>query len=196
VSPATINPDPAEGKDTVSTVFSWHTQCNHVRAKPYSVGFKAKDSGFPVSLASFKTVKIKVIGPAPKNLKAKALGNGVDLQWDTTGCKNAIGYKIYRKIDSSFWQHGHCETGVPAYTGFKLIGTTNSINKRTFRDDNGASGLSQGVRYCYRVTAVFADGAESYASDQACASLKRDVPIITHVSNDYTDLSKGQTYVD
>ncbi len=196
VSPATINPDPAKGKDTVSTVFSWHTQCDHVRAKSYSVGFKAKDSGFPVSLASFKTVKIKVIAPAPKKLKAKALGNSIDLQWDTTGCKNAIGYKIYRKADSTSWQHGHCETGVPAYTGFKLIGTTNSINKRTFRDDNGASGLSQGVRYCYRVTAVFADGAESYASDQACASLKRDVPIITHVSNDYANLSKGQVYVD
>jgi len=196
VSPATINPNPAEGKDTVSTVFSWHTQCDHVRYSPYSVGFKAKDSGLPVSLASFKTVKIKVIAPAPKNLKATALGNGVDLTWDTAGCKNAIGYKIYRKSDSTSWQHGHCETGVPAYTGFKLIGTTNSINKRTFRDDNNGNGLSQGVRYCYRVTAIFADRSESYASHQACASLKRDVPIITHVSNDDNDLSKGWVYVD
>lgn len=196
VSPATINPNPAEGSDTVFTIFSWQTKCNHVRLKPYTVGFKAKDSGFPVSLASFKSLKIAVVAPAPENLIAEALGNSINLKWDTAGCKNTIGYKIYRKSDSTWWQHGHCETGVPAYTGFRLIGTTNNINARTFHDDNGGSGLSQGVRYCYRVTAIFADGAESYASDQACASLKRDVPIITHVSNDYADLSKGQVYVD
>ncbi len=193
VNPATINPNPAEGKDTVSTLFSWHTLCEHVRYKPYSVGFKAKDSGFPVSLASFKTVKIKVVAPAPRNLKANALGSGINLKWDTSGCKNVVGYKIYRKSDSTFWQHGTCETGVPDYTGFRLTGTTDNANKRTFRDDNG---LSQGVRYCYRVVAVFADGAESYASDQACTYLKRDVPIITHVSNDSADLFGGQVYVD
>ncbi len=196
VSPATINPDPAQGNDTVSTLFSWQTVCDHVRRKPYTAGFKAKDSGFPVSLASFKSVKIKVVAPAPKNLQATALGNGINLQWDTTGCKNAVGYKIYRKNDSTPWQHGVCETGVPAYTGFRLIGTTDNFTKTTFRDDNQGNGLSQGIRYCYRVTAVFADGAESFASEQACAALKRDVPIITHVSNDKTDLTKGQVYVD
>jgi gliding motility-associated-like protein len=196
VSPAKINPDPAKGNDTVSTVFSWHTVCDHVRNKAYIVGFKAKDSGFPISLASFKTVKIKVIAPAPENLTASALGNGINLHWDTTNCKNAIGYKIYRKNDSTFWQPGVCETGVPAYTGFRLLATLNSIKNTTFRDDNGGNGLSQGIRYCYRVTTIFADGAESYASAQACASLKRDVPIITHVSNDKTDLTKGYVYVD
>ncbi len=192
-SPATIFPDPAKGNDTVSTVFSWHTRCSHVRYRPYSVGFKAKDSGFPVSLASFKDVKIKVVGPAPENLKASALGNGIDLTWDTSLCKNVAGYRIYRKADSTFWQHGACETGVPAYTGFQLVGTTDNVNKCTFRDDNH---LSQGVRYCYRVTAFFADRAEGFASGQACASLKRDVPIITHVSNDTADFSSGRVYVD
>ncbi len=196
VSPATINPNPAKGNDTVSTVFSWHTVCDHVRRKSYSVGFKAKDSGFPVSLASFKAVKIKVIAPAPKNLKATALGNGINLTWDTTGCKNAVGYKIYRKNDSTFWQHGPCETGVPAYTGFKQIAKLDGIGTTQFRDDNKGNGLSQGIRYCYRIIALFADGAESFASNQACASLQRDVPIITHVSNDKTDLTKGEVYVD
>ncbi len=195
VSPATINPDPAKGNDTVYTVFSWHTVCDHVRQKAYRVGFKAKDSGFPVSLASFKSMVIKVIAPAPKHLTATALGNGINLQWDSAGCKNAIGYKIYRKNDSTSWQHGHCESGVPAYTGFRRIKTLKGVNKTTFRDDNGGNGLSQGIRYCYRITAFFADGAESYASDQACASLKRDVPIITHVSNDKQDLTKGFVYV-
>jgi len=196
ISPASIYPDPAEGNDTVSTVFSWQTHCNHVRNEPYTIGFKAKDNGFPVSLASFKSVKIKVIGPAPENLKATAFGNGINLAWDTTVCTNASGYKIYRKNDSTFWQHNSCETGVPSYTGFKLIGTTKNINEPTFRDDNGGNGLSQGVRYCYRVTTYFADGAESFASEQACASLKRDVPIITHVSNNQADLTKGEVYVD
>ncbi|HFB61994.1 MAG TPA: hypothetical protein ENJ69_03320, partial [Bacteroidetes bacterium] len=196
VNPAAIYPDPAQGNDTVTTFFSWHTVCDHVRLKPYTVGFKAKDSGFPVSLASFKTVNIKVIAPKPQNLTATALGNGINLEWDTTGCKNATGYYIYRKNDSTAWQHGVCETGVPAYTGFKRIGQTDGFDKTTFRDDNGGSGLSQGIRYCYRITARFADGAESYASGQACASLKRDVPILTHVSNNRQDLTKGYAYVD
>ncbi len=195
-SPASINPDPAKGNDTVSTIFSWRTVCNHVRRKAYHVGFKAKDNGFPVPLASFKEIQIKVIAPAPQNLTASARGNGINLQWDTTRCKNAVGYKIYRKTDSTFWQHGVCETGIPAYTGFTEIGATGSYTQTTFRDDNHGEGLSQGIRYCYRVIAVFADGAESYASEQACASLKRDVPVITKVSNNKNNLEQGHVIVN
>lgn len=194
-NPAYISPDPATGNDTVSTTFNWPTLCNHVRFEPYTVVFKAKDDGYPVNLVNFKTVFIAVVAPAPENLQAEPLGIGINLTWEKSGCNNAIGYKIYRRSGPSGWEPGYCETGVPSYTGFKLLHEIGDINTLELRDDNYGEGLVHGIDYCYRVTAVFFDEAESYASNEACAYLKRDVPIITHVSNDSLDLNNGSVIV-
>ncbi len=194
-NPAYIYPDPASGNDTVTTTFNWPTLCTHVRFEPYTAVFKARDNGFPVNLVDFKTVFIAVVAPAPENLQAGPLGIGINLSWEKSLCNNAIGYKIYRRSGPSGWEPGYCETGVPPYTGFKLINEIDDINTLTFRDDNFGEGLVHGIDYCYRVTAVFFDEAESYASNEACAYLKRDVPIITHVSNDSLDLSSGNVIV-
>ena len=188
---AFIIPDPAYGNDTISTTFHWPTLCTHVRNEPYSAIFKATDDNNNINLVNFKTVHIKVIAPEPENLFAEASGNGVNLSWEKSICENAIAYKIYRRHDESGWEHSYCETGVPPYTGFKLIKEINSINTLTYRDDNYGNGLAHGIKYCYRVTASFYDKGESYASNESCASLKRDVPIITHVSNDSLDLNSG-----
>jgi gliding motility-associated-like protein len=194
-NPAEIDPDPAFGYDTVSTTFSWPTACAHVRFEPYTVVFKAQDDGFPVNLVNFKTVNIKVIAPAPENLQTEALGNGINLSWEKSTCENAVGYKIYRRSGESGWVPGVCETGVPNYTGFKLIKTVAGIDNLSFRDENEGLDLIHGINYCYRLTAYFIDEAESYASNEACAFLKRDVPIITHVSNDSLNLLSGNAIV-
>ena len=192
---AYIIPDPAYGKDTISTTFHWPTLCTHVRREPYSAIFKATDKDNNVELVNFKTVHIKVIAPAPENFYADALGNGINLNWDESSCENAIGYKIYRRDGESGWNHSYCETGVPPYTGFNLIKEISSIKTLNFRDDNFGNGLLHGTNYCYRITASFYDEAESYASNETCASLKRDVPIITHVSNDSLDLNSGHVEI-
>jgi gliding motility-associated-like protein len=194
-NPAYIEPDPGVGFDTAQTTFNWPTNCSHVRFEPFSVVFKATDRGLPVNLVNFKTVFIKVISPPPLNLQAEALGNGINLTWEPSECENAIGYRIYRRSGESGWEPGQCETGVPPYTGFQLIQTIEDINTLEFRDDNFGAGLVQGINYCYRITAYFIDEAESKASNEACAFLKRDVPIITHVSNDSTDLEAGRCLV-
>lgn len=195
VNPAYIEPDPATGNDTVTTTFNWPTTCAHVRFEPYTAIFKARDNGFPVSLVNFKTVFINVIAPAPENLQTEALGNGINLSWEKSVCENAVGYKIYRRSGESGWEPDYCETGVPFYTGFRLIKNINGNEILTFRDDNEGSGLVHGINYCYRVTAFFNDEAESRASNESCASLKRDVPIITHVSNDSLNLQSGHVLV-
>ena len=195
VNPAYMTPNPATGNDTVSAVFNWPTLCNHVRLEPYSAVFKARDNGFPVNLVDFKTVFIKVIAPAPQNLQATPLGIGIDLTWEKSSCSNAIGYKIYRRSGQSGWNPDYCETGVPSYTNFKLINEIDDINTIAFRDDNNGEGLVNGINYCYRVTATFFDEAESYASNEVCAYLKRDVPIITIVSNDSVDLISGEPLI-
>lgn len=192
---AYIQPDPASGNDTVTTTFNWPTLCTHVRMEPYSAVFKARDNGFPVNLVDFKTMFISVIAPPPENLVAEALGNGINIEWDISTCNNAIGYNIYRKNNPSGWEPGYCETGVPSYTGFSLISTVDDINITEYRDDNNGEGLLHGIDYCYRVCAKFFDEAESIASNEDCAYLKRDVPIITHVSNDSLDLEGGQALI-
>ncbi len=182
---------PAVGIGSVQSDFSWSTDCDNVKKYPYQVSFKAKDNGTPINLVSMKTVRITIVAPSPTLVSVNPIGNSMNIVWNVSPCLNAIGYKIYRHEGPSGWVHGYCETGVPAYTGFHLIGTTNSLGDTTFTDTNEGTGLFYGNDYCYVVVATFSDFAESYASNELCASLKKDVPIITNVSVTGTATSNG-----
>lgn len=192
-SPASF--DTAYGLVSITGLFVWQTHCQHVRKLPYTMYFKAQDDGLPVRLVDIETMRITVVGPAPENLKAEAFGNGINLQWDKSPCPNASGYSIYRRIDSSGFIPDHCETGVPAYTGYQKIGEWQSVDSLFFRDEGETGGLAQGVLYCYLVVANYPDGAESYASNEACASLKRDVPIIINNSVERTHTDSGRIFL-
>lgn len=190
-----VFPQPATGNGSVSSFFSWQTNCSHVKKHPYSVVFKAKDNGSPVSLTDLHTVLIRIIAPAPQNLTAVPFANGINLSWNKSICDNAIGYKIYRRNGFYGYVPDSCETGVPAYTGYVQVGSTTSNSDTTWFDNNNGSGLPHGNSYCYMVIAHFFDGAESIASNEACAELPQNVPIITHVSIRNTDTQNGSAYV-
>ena len=194
-SPAYMDPDTAQGQGRTTSIFHWPTVCKHVKKNPYQVFFKAQDDGSPVRLVDIKSMKILVIGPRPQNLATKPLGNTINLTWDPYSCSNAAGFYIYRKSDSTGFSPAYCQTGVPAYLGYVKIGVLNDINVTSFLDDNKGSGLNRGIKYCYLVTAFFPDGAESYASNEACAELKKDVPVITNVSINTTDPETGSLYL-
>jgi gliding motility-associated-like protein len=192
------NPSAAFTNDTVVGTFSWSPSCNHVRKQPYQVLFKSEDSstatGF-VRLVDFESFFIRVIAPAPTNLTVTPLGNSMVLQWDPEVCTNATGYKIYHRSGAySGTIQCPCETGVPSYTGYSLVGQTSGINSTTFTDNNQGQGLAIGILHCYIVIAVFADGSESCASNQACGQLKKELPVITNVSVNTTAVS-GEMYV-
>jgi len=102
-------------------IFTWTTSCSHVRKNPYQVYFKATDNDQPVNLFDLKSMNITVVGPAPKNLTASALGNSIQLKWNINQCSNITGYKIYRRNGFYGYIAGYCETGVPLYTGYQLI---------------------------------------------------------------------------
>lgn len=172
--------------------FYWETQCNHVRNNSYFVSFKALDAG---NLADFHTTIITVIGPPPENLIPSVQSNEINLTWDKTICDQAVRYKIYRRQGASGWFPQRCETGVSPSAGFELIATTNTINDTTYSDDNNGVGLVHGIDYCYRIVACYPDGAESKASDEICAQLKKDVPIITNVDVNTTSTTTGSIYV-
>jgi gliding motility-associated-like protein len=140
-------------------------------------------------------MQIKVVGPAPQNLTAIPLGTSIILNWDNYACQNASGYYIYRKTDSTGYHHGYCQTGVPPYLGYNKIDRIDDITRTSYTDNNQGTGLTQGIRYCYMVVAFYSDNAESYASNEACAHLKKDVAVITNVSVTATDVSAGSIYL-
>ncbi len=193
-NPATFS-QPVSGDDTVQSLFLWNTDCSNIKLNPYQMTFKAIDNGSPVKLVFFKTLRIKIISPPPQNLTATPQGSSIILKWNKIICNNAKGYKLYRHDGYSGWQHSYCETGVPAYTGFYEIANLNSINDTTFIDDNNGTGLFNGNEYCYLVIAHYNDLSESYASNEACASLKKDVPMITNVSVNITSQNNGQMLI-
>ncbi|MBU2650248.1 MAG: gliding motility-associated C-terminal domain-containing protein, partial [Bacteroidetes bacterium] len=194
-NPAYIYPDPASGIGSTSTDFTWITLCSHVRKQPYYAFFKATDDGFPVNLVDIKTIGIRVIGPAPVLLSAEALGNTIRIDWTQYICPQISGYKVYRKNGTSGFVPGYCETGVPAYTGYTHIAIVTGHENIAFIDDNKGAGLVPGIQYCYMITAIFPDGSESQASSEKCAFLKKDLPIITNVSNDSSNLESGRVYL-
>jgi len=198
--PFEVEDSPAEFSDTSSTgtvfsVFSWQTNCTHVRKQFYHVAFKAHDNNNDLSLFDIKTASILVVAPAPQIDTLIPTSNTINLAWTKSRCQQALGYKIYRRIGSYPGDFGDCVTGVPEYSGYQKIGETESIDDTTFIDNNSGEGLPQGHIYCYRVTAYFSDGGESYASEEACTELVRGIPTITNVSVNYTDQNNGSIYV-
>lgn len=172
--------------------FTWTPNCGHIRNQPYQVTFKAEDSHPNIPLTDFESVQIKVIGPPPLNVTASPQGTSILVSWNPSICSNDIkNYLVYRKEACGTWTPSPCETGVPAYTGYTLIGTT-AFNVTSLLDNNNAQGLIHGVDYSYIVVAVYNDGSQGIASQEACARLVRDVPIITHVTVDSTSTTIGE----
>jgi gliding motility-associated-like protein len=175
----------------VQNELEWLTGCDHVRVSPYLFYFKANDNRGSQALSDFENLEISVIAPAPEELVVSPLGGQITLNWEESICTNATCYKIYRKIDSLGYVADTCVTGVPAETGYELIQTMDAWSSTTFVDDDNGFGLDYGKKYCYMIVACFDDGAESYPSEEICAELKRDVPIITRVSVNSTSLTNG-----
>jgi len=182
---ATFTSTPA--MSPVTGQFNWNPNCAEIKLLPYLVTFKATDSNPTDPLVDFESVFIRVIAPAPTGLTATPSGTSILLNWNTATCNDTLGnnpllgYKIYRKNSCDPWIPAACETGVPSYTGFTLIGTT-TPSIMAFTDNNNGQGLINGVDYSYTVIAYYSDGSQSYASANICAQLVRDVPIITNVS--------------
>lgn len=205
ISPAVLSPNPGQGVSTATTQFLWKTHCRHISFRPHAGTLQAVDN-FTTPLPNYSTFYIKVIGPAPVNLKTKQVGNGFYVSWNKDTCTVANAYKVYRKIDSTAFTPASCQTGLPDSLGYTLIGTVkgdvfNNTDTFFYDDDNG-NGLSPLINYCYRVVAVFparndngqfivSDPSESYASEEVCDAIIQSTPILTLASVRYTDAVNG-----
>ncbi len=187
------------GLSPLTGTFSWTPSCTQVQLMPHLVTFKADDNHPSTPLVNFESVFIRVIAPAPTGLTATPNGASILLNWNspfcnaTTGANPLKGFYIYRKNTCDPWVHAECETGVPSYTGYTLIGTTNATTL-TYTDNNNGQGLIHGVNYSYMVVAYYNDGSQSYASSKVCVQLVQDVPIITNVSVLTTNSSSGSIW--
>ncbi|MFM2286142.1 MAG: hypothetical protein RLZZ543_1639 [Bacteroidota bacterium] len=171
----------------VTQQFVWETSCVHVRKQPYQFSFKVIDNGNP-NLADFESMSIRVVAQAPANLQAQTQGSSIQLTWEISPCDQAVGYAVYRRSGFYGYTHGPCETGVPSYTGYQFLSQVNGLNSLSYTDPGP---LLPGASYCYMVIAVFADGAESYASNEACVQLDKILPVITNVSINTTNATAG-----
>jgi gliding motility-associated-like protein len=191
-NPAASFPLSVSGMGSLNAPFSWQTDCSHVRKNPYHFTVKAKDDYQKPELSVFRTMTLTVIAPPVEHVTATAFENTIVVTWNEAPCLvHAKGYKIYRRIDSSGYTPEYCVTGVPDEMGYQQIGTVDT-STRIFVDNKAGRGLLHGVKYCYVVIAYYADLSQSRVSNEACALLKRNVPMITQVSIEETDQTNGK----
>jgi len=195
-SPAHFIVDTVPPNDTLVGQFTWATNCNYIASQPYQVVFRSNDFNPTVSLVTYQSMRITVIAPPVTGLAADPNGNTMMLHWNPSECVNVSHYNIYHRMGTFPGTiECPCQTGVPFYTGYELIGSTNGLNDTTFVDSNNGAGLAIGISHCYMVTAVFDDGSESCASLQICNSLKKDLPVITNVTVVTTAASGSDTII-
>lgn len=208
-SPAKYTPVPEvddfrPSQPPAQTKFTWNTECIHVKDQAYQVVFKITDK--PANgprLVTFKTWFIKVVGPAPEwtDAQLNLVNRTTQLKWDPYFCLNAETMQVWRKVDGSSFEPDNCQTGMPENLGYQLIATlpvksgSPAVPVTSYTDNNGGKGLAPGAKYCYRLVAVFPlpRGGESYVSKDTCVGpILADVPVITHVTVEETDLSDGR----
>jgi len=172
--------------------FSWATNCTHIRKTPFEILVTAKDDHPDINLVDNDQFTVKVIGPAPTGLNVEPGNAFARISWDTCAC-NATKYLVYRRDIPSYYSFDSCKTGLTEDDGYILVGeSTDSI----FIDNDFGEGLVQGIEYCYRVVSEYADGAQSYPSDEeVCISLAPGFPIMTNVSILTTDETNGEIMV-
>ncbi|OZI08960.1 hypothetical protein BWI93_06965 [Siphonobacter sp. BAB-5385] len=178
--------------------FSWQTNCTHLRQLPYEVLFKVRDHPGSVQpyLTDSKTVKVRVVAPAPKNLRSEPSGPGYVLNWDAYPCQiTGAQIVIYRRQGCVNLTPDLCKPGPPP--GYVEVGRV-PITQTTYTDNS--SGLRPNTEYSYRLVASFPGPNNltrfnSTFSNQACQRLPNQALYITNVTVDETSTTQGQITV-
>lgn len=212
-SPATFLPDNRSFQnDPVRKVFRWQTACEHISDQFYSVVIKAVDDnlGDTTGLATLKTIRIKVVGPPPQDVRAQALPGQVEVSWELPYfCEDAAdnyfrGFTVWRRLGSNQFPIDDCSPGL-AGRGYERLTNFPIIEVRDgryyFLDEN----VERGRTYCYRILAEFAkttpgglytyNRIESLPSREVCVQLSRDLPLITHADVLTTVTAGGEVQV-
>jgi gliding motility-associated-like protein len=207
-SPATFDAPAEYAASPVEGVFRWNTVCEHISNQPYTVVFKALDTLGGTQLADLKAVTIKVVGPQPLDLQANAQQGKVNLSWaapyscEVTQNNYFYTFSVWRRVGSNPFPLDTCDPGLEGKGYTRIVfSTKDQVNGRYEFTD---STVERGQTYCYRVEGVFArrssagypyNVVQSLPSEEVCAQLPRDLPVITNVSIETTDMASGQVEV-
>jgi hypothetical protein len=190
-NPATFTVSPTD-PGSVKGTFNWITNISHFRKNPYQVYYKVKDKQTGLTFPA--THLITILATPVQNVNATIFQRGFNVKWEPSVYPQAIGYNIYRRTGVSTVPFDSCTTGVPLNSGYTLAGTVNDPTKVIFQDLNNGKGLASGYNYCYVVTALFADGAESAPSTPYCAPLM--IPFIRVIQDTLTQCVGNTVVVD
>jgi hypothetical protein len=166
----------------------WTTSCLHVRQQPYQVVFKITDKPLEgPRLVTFNTWNIRVVAPPPviSTTVLDVVNQYGVITWDTFTCENASEIQVWRKVGDFQFNPGNCSIGIPRNSGYQLIAEL-PATATSFTDTNFGSGLSPGAIYCYRLVALIADTKSKVSAEFCIGPVKRDAPVITHVTIDKT----------
>ena len=187
--------------------FIWQTTCEDISDSYYQVVFRAQDnSRGETGLANLKTLRIKVVGPPPEDVQGRTVSDdAIRIDWDFDyACKDTeddyfIGFSVWRKVNPNPFEVDSCTTGLQGrgYIPVNFLTNQNDGSRYFHVDDFN---LEKGRIYCYRVLANFAlrtpsgnpfNITESIPSAEICLQLSQDIPLITEVSVDRTEVFDG-----
>ena len=210
-SPAIIIKPDGYVEPKLNAVFEWQTTCDHISPQYYQIVFRAVDNYFAdtAGLATLKTVRIKVVGPPPLDLMvASENGSSMYITWEKPYvCEEDAddhfkGFSVWRKLVANPIDIDSCQGGL-AGKGYEQIEILTNVMKdgRYFHEDKE---VTNGRTYCYRVLGEFGrvstagflyNRVASLASNEACAQLARDLPLITKVSVLETNAIEGKIHL-
>lgn len=212
-SPATFTD--VTGFSPLSSTFRWQTNCSHIQQQPWQIVFKARDNFFinsgatDASLATFKVLRIRVVGPPVQNLQSNVASGQVTLTWNSPyicdGTPGFFGFSVWRKALCDSYIPDSCELGLAGH-GYTQLNVGNLVTTPT-----GASyryidnTVQSGAIYSYRILAEFGTpipgtgnfhGAVSgRSSEEMCVQMAQDLPLMTNVDIDVTGTNNGEVLV-
>ncbi len=216
VSPATFTAPSGFTDQPVIGHFNWQTSCDHISSRYYSIVFHATDSYFKpgqsgvrdtLGLSTLETMRIKVVGPPPTDVRADRQGDKVSISWSApypcdTAHRRFLGFNVWRSEHPIVVPLDTCSPGLDGY-GYRVI-KYNTMNKVADRYIYLDEDIEKGQTYCYRITAVFGKRTtsgtpynivHSLRSDEVCVNLSRDLPLITNVDIQKTSPNDGKVLI-
>jgi gliding motility-associated-like protein len=188
----------------------WKTKCEHISKEFYKIVVRAADKFYSDStgLATLKTIRIKVVAPEPKDLKAQSMDESIVLTWkkpyrcEDTKNDYFLGFSVWRRATSSQFVQDTCAPGLTGKDYVKIAFKTTDFVDSTYKYVDNK--ITQGVTYCYRIQAEFArktaagnpfNRVEGLASEEVCIIAMRDLPMLTKVSVSNTDINDGSMHI-
>ncbi|MEM9920463.1 MAG: gliding motility-associated C-terminal domain-containing protein [Bacteroidota bacterium] len=213
ISPARLDVLPGFQDQPLRGVFRWQTACEHISDQFYTVTFRAIDDfriKDTLNLSSLHLLRIKVVGPPPEDVQTVEVDGEIEVSWENPYvCEDAAdeyfrGFSVWRREGSNNFPIDTCMPGLAGrgYIRLNTALTREIVDGRYFYLDTD---IDKGRTYCYRILAEFAKTSaggfpfnivESLPSEESCVQLKRDIPLLTKVSVDQTDMTQGEMQLE